>query len=287
VHRVIDVATGFHSGELAVQQRAGVQRQAARLSPMVERGELSAGVAAFLVGTTFAALTARDRGGKLWTSPLIGPAGFLEAASPTKLVIGSTPHAHDPLQGLPSAQPAGLIVMDFARRRRLRINGMLSAVGDSSFEMDVVQAYGNCPQYIHPRRPAPVEPTLETRLIHRSDLLRPDDVEQIRAADTFFLGTTHPEFGNDASHRGGPAGFVRAEHDVVAWPDFPGNNMFNSLGNIEVDPAAALLFVDFASGRTVQSSGAAQVHWLGDGRAVQFGVHDVVGSEIPALRFID
>jgi predicted pyridoxine 5'-phosphate oxidase superfamily flavin-nucleotide-binding protein len=103
---VIDVATGFHSGELAVQQRAGVQRQAARLSPMVERGELSAGVAAFLVGTTFAAFTARDRGGRLWTSPLIGPAGFLEAASPTKLVIGSTPHAHDPLQGLPSAQPA-------------------------------------------------------------------------------------------------------------------------------------------------------------------------------------
>jgi predicted pyridoxine 5'-phosphate oxidase superfamily flavin-nucleotide-binding protein len=256
---VIDVATGFHSGELAVQQRAGVQGQTARLSPMVERGELSGGVAAFLVGTTFAALTARDRNGKLWTSPLIGPAGFLEAASPTKLVIGSSPHAHDPLQGLPSAQPAGLIVMDFARRRRLRINGMLSAVGDSSFEVDVVQAYGNCPQGIDPRRPAPVEPTLETRLIHRSDLLRPDDVEQIRAADTFFLGTTHPEFGNDASHRGGPAGFVRAEHDVVAWPDFPGNNMFNSLGNIEVDPDAALLFVDFR----VRADGS--VVWCGAG----------------------
>jgi uncharacterized protein len=283
---VIDVATGFHSGELAVQQRAGVQSQAARLSPMVERGELSAGITAFLASTTFAALTARDRDGKLWTSPLIGPAGFLEAASPTKLVIGSTPHAYDPLQELPSAQPAGLIVMDFARRRRLRINGTLNVVGDSSFEVDVVQAYGNCPQYIHPRRPALASPTLETRLIRRSNLLQPDDVDQIRAADTFFLGTTHPEFGNDASHRGGPAGFVRAEHDVVAWPDFPGNNMFNSLGNIEVNPVAALLFIDFATGRTVQASGGAQVHWLGDGRAVQFGVHDVVASEIPALRFV-
>jgi hypothetical protein len=38
VHEV--VATGFHSGELAVQRRVGVQRQAARLSTMVERGEL-------------------------------------------------------------------------------------------------------------------------------------------------------------------------------------------------------------------------------------------------------
>jgi hypothetical protein len=35
-----------------------------------------------------------------------------------------------------------------------------------------------------------------------------DDIELIRSADTFFLGTTHSERGNDASHRGGPAGFV-------------------------------------------------------------------------------
>ncbi|MET0475215.1 MAG: pyridoxamine 5'-phosphate oxidase family protein [Mycobacterium sp.] len=252
---------------------------------MVERSQLSAGAAAFLTSATFAALTARDRDGRLWTSPLVGPTGFLSVASPTKLLIETAFHQDDPLHGMPDDQPVGLIAMDLAARRRLRINGTLTASGEGGFEVDVVQAYGNCPQYIHPRVPSPDDRVHETRLIHRGDLLRPDDVDQIRAADTFFLGTTHPEFGNDASHRGGPAGFVRAERDVVAWPDFPGNNMFNSLGNIEVDPAAALLFVDFATGRTVQSSGAAQVHWLGDGRAVQFEVHDVVASEIPALRF--
>ena len=253
---------------------------------MVERGELRAGVAAFLAGATFAAITARDRNGRLWTSPLIGPPGFLEAVSPTSLLIGSSPHPHDPLHGLRTGQPVGLIVMDFAARRRLRINGTLSAVGGRGLAIDVVQAYGNCPQYIHPRLPA--RDTYSdggARLVHRGGALRADDVELVHSSDTFFLGTTHPEYGNDTSHRGGPAGFVRADAHALSWPDFPGNNMFNSLGNLAVDPTAALLFVDFPTGRTLQLSGAAAVQWLDDQRSVQFGVHDVVVSSIPALRY--
>ena len=88
-----------------------------------------------------------------------------------------------------------------------------------------------------------------------------EDIELIRSADTFFLGTTHPERGNDASHRGGPAGFVYAERKTVEWPDYPGNNMFNSFGNLAVDPTAALLFIDFRNGRTLQLSGSANVVW--------------------------
>jgi predicted pyridoxine 5'-phosphate oxidase superfamily flavin-nucleotide-binding protein len=284
---VTEVATGFHSGELAVQRRAGVLRQAARLSSMVERGELRAGVGAFLAGARFAALTARDGDGRLWTSPLVGPRGFLTVASPTRLRIGTAPHADDPLHGLASGQSVGLIVMDFAARRRLRINGTLGASDDGGVEVDVVQAYGNCPQYIHPREPSAAEPSYQSRLIHRGDALQPEDVDQVQSSDTFFFGTSHPEFGNDASHRGGPAGFVRADAHAVSWPDFPGNNMFNSMGNLAVDPAAALLFVDFATGRTVQLSGAAVVQWDDDERSVEFGVHDVAVTSTPALRFAD
>ena len=49
--------------------------------------------------------------------------------------------------------------------------------------------------------------------------------------------------------------------NTVEWPDFPGNNMFNSFGNLEIDPTAALLFIDFESGRTLQLSGRAVVDW--------------------------
>jgi predicted pyridoxine 5'-phosphate oxidase superfamily flavin-nucleotide-binding protein len=279
---VTEVATGFHSGELAVQRRAGVQQQAARLSTMVARGELRGGIAGFLANARFAAITGRDASGRLWTSPVVGPPGFLKAASPTTLVIGTAPQADDPLHGVPAGQPVGLIVMDFAARRRLRINGRLSAAG-TELTIDVAQAYGNCPQYIHPRSPSPNEQTQEARLIHSGNALQPDDVDQVQSSDTFFLGTTHPEFGNDASHRGGPAGFVQADAHGLSWPDFPGNNMFNSLGNLAVDPAAALLFIDFATGRTIQLSGAAAVQWLDDERSVQFDVHEVVVTSVPAL----
>jgi len=56
---------GFHGGELAVQRQARVEAEAARLAPMVARGELRAGMAAFISEATFAAMTARDRTGRL------------------------------------------------------------------------------------------------------------------------------------------------------------------------------------------------------------------------------
>jgi predicted pyridoxine 5'-phosphate oxidase superfamily flavin-nucleotide-binding protein len=252
---------------------------------MVGRGELHGGAPQFLANARFAALTARDAAGRLWVSPLAGPPGFLTAASPTRLLISSTLHDQDPLNELPGEKPVGLIVMDFAARRRLRINGTLTTAGNG-LAIDVVQAYGNCPQYIHPRHLAVADDSDRApRLLRRGDSLQPEDVDQLQSADTFFLGTTHPEFGNDASHRGGPAGFVKADSDTVWWPDFPGNNMFNSLGNIAVDPATALLFVDFPTGRILQLSGTAALQWAGsDERSVRLTVEDVVVSSSPALR---
>ncbi|WP_197506788.1 pyridoxamine 5'-phosphate oxidase family protein, partial [Mycobacterium sp. E136] len=98
----------------------------------------------------------------------------------------------------------------------------------------------------------------------RSDTLQPSHAALITRADTFFLGTEHPTRGVDASHRGGPAGFVRLDGNRLWWPDYPGNNMFNSLGNIAVDPAAAVLFIDFTTGATVAVSGTAAVVWPDD-----------------------
>lgn len=78
---------GYHAGELAMQRRAGVTGQAARLAGMVGAGQLRGGVAQFLAGRTFAALSARDADGTPWVSPLIGEPGFLEAADLTTLRV--------------------------------------------------------------------------------------------------------------------------------------------------------------------------------------------------------
>jgi predicted pyridoxine 5'-phosphate oxidase superfamily flavin-nucleotide-binding protein len=268
---------GFHAGELAVQRRAGVQEEAARLAPMLNPVKLGGGIVAFLADRTFAVITARDGAGRLWTSPLSGPPGFLAAADRDTLAIHCRLPEGDPLHGLPAGQQAGLIVIEFAARRRIRINGTLAATSGDLLALTVEQGYGNCPQYINQRflapvgpgqaGPGPAGPDPEGRAdVRRAAALSPADAGLIRAADTFFLGTTHPERGSDASHRAGPPGFVRVDGDRVWWPDYPGNKLFNSFGNLAVDPEAALLFPDFATGRTLHLSGTAEVEWDAAGK---------------------
>jgi hypothetical protein len=65
-------AAGFHAGELAMQRRAGVEAEAARLTSMVGPAQLRGGMAAFLADRTFAVLSARDPAGWLWASSQVG-----------------------------------------------------------------------------------------------------------------------------------------------------------------------------------------------------------------------
>ena len=285
---------GFHAGELALQERAGVRADAERLTGMLAPARLRGGIVAFLADRTFAVITARDAAGSLWSSPLIGKPGFLTVTSPTTLRVHTTVAHGDPLDAAPAGQPVGLVVMEFAARRRVRINGALTCVDDHGLTVEVEQAYGNCPRYIQQRTLTPISNTRQELEQPRYDAaLSDEDVTQISAADTFFLGTTHPDQGNDASHRGGQAGFVRVERNEVWWPDYAGNNMFNSFGNLTIDPTAALLFVDFDSGRILQLSGTASIEWdrfgePGDdghtGRRARFHTQRVVAGRLADVR---
>lgn len=68
-------------------------------------------------------------------------------------------------------------------------------------------------------------------------------------------------YGHDVSHRGGAPGFVRVLEggSVLKFADYDGNNMFNTLGNLLINPSCALLFTDFATGDLLQVRGEAQV----------------------------
>ena len=287
--------TGFHEGELATQRRAGVEADAKRLERMLDSARISDGAAAFLAAQRFAAMTGRDDDGVLWISPLAAAPGFLHGDGQL-LQIGATPHAGDPLHRLPIGQQVGLVAIDLAARRRLRVNGTFVGGDDANMTVRVAQAYGNCPQYIH-RRDVDVARLNPDHLaeVRRASSLTDADRAMVAASDTFFLGTAHPTRGSDASHRGGPAGFVRVDSPTqLWWPDYPGNNMFNSFGNLAVDDEAALLFVDFVTGATLHVSGTARVEWttpgaVGDdggvGRRVIFSVDSVVArGESRVLR---
>lgn len=284
---------GFHAGELAVQRAAGVAQDAARLSRMLEPIALTGGIAGFLSDRTFLVISGRDAGGRLWTSPLAGPPGFLEVVSDTALSVRAMVPAGDPLHGLTAGQKIGMTAVDFATRRRVRINGTLTLSG-AGLLVEVEQAYGNCPKYIQQRTLAPGHPHQEGRdLVRLGGALAPVDRELIQAADTFFLGTTNPERGADASHRGGPPGVVRVDERGLWWPDYPGNNLFNSFGNLAVNPEAALLFFDFSTGRTLQLSGTTEIEWgepgqPGDdghtGRIARFALQRLVAGHLLPVR---
>jgi predicted pyridoxine 5'-phosphate oxidase superfamily flavin-nucleotide-binding protein len=191
-------AGGFHAGELAMQRRAGVEAEGARLTPMLAPAELRGGLAAFLAERTFAVLTARDEAGRLWASPLTGLAGFLAVTSPTTLRVTAPIPPGDPLHGLPSGQRAGLIAVEFATRRRFRLNGTLTEARDGRLSFDVDQAFGNCPQYIQQRvleanvDASAAGPETDQVKARTGSALTVADAELIRKADTFFLGRNIP-----------------------------------------------------------------------------------------------
>jgi hypothetical protein len=77
-----------------------------------------------------------------------------------------------------------------------------------------------------------------------------DDRAFIESRPLFFLATADAGGRPDCSHKGGLPGFVRVvEPDTLAFPDYDGNGMFKSLGNVLANAPVGMLFIDFESPR--------------------------------------
>jgi predicted pyridoxine 5'-phosphate oxidase superfamily flavin-nucleotide-binding protein len=85
-----------------------------------------------------------------------------------------------------------------------------------------------------------------------------EDKAFIESCPFFFFATADDEGRPDCSHKGGLPGFVRvAAPDELVFPDYDGNGMFKSLGNILVNPNVGLLFINFEKPRRLRVNGAA------------------------------
>ena len=253
----------YHGGELAVQARAGV-RGIAEMNERVIKTTINAGVQRFLQEQPMAFAASVDDLGRVWASVLAGLSGFMVAVDERTLHVDAVPPVTDPLHGNLQVNPnVGLLIMDFSTRRRLRLNGRAEVQPDGSFDVRALQVYGNCPKYIQARQVEVSEPVVQNPTdVRVADRLTAQQQQWISRADTFFVASAHPEAGADASHRGGDHGFVTVNSPTeLTWPDYSGNSMFNTLGNITVNPRAGLLFLDFETGGTLQLTGEARVSW--------------------------
>ena len=71
----------------------------------------------------------------------------------------------------------------------------------------------------------------------------------IEARDMFFIATADADGWPEASYKGGEPGFVRVIDDrTLAWPNYNGNGMYLTSGNLAVNPKVGLLFIDFEIG---------------------------------------
>jgi predicted pyridoxine 5'-phosphate oxidase superfamily flavin-nucleotide-binding protein len=235
----------YHEGELEVQRRAGVAEEATRVGRII--GATIPPIAArFIEAHPFVIASTIDPNAQVWATPIFAP---VRVETDHTLRIG-------PIGPIRPIGPIGLLAIDLSTRRRMRVNGTATIDGDDLL-IATHEVYSNCPQYIHPLPATP-------------DTSSPES--WINSSDTFFLATAHPTRGADASHRGGEVHF---DGTRVVFPDYRGNNMFNSLGNLSVNPNCGLLFIDFASGKFLQLTGKGRIEWEPERRVV---------VEVTALR---
>lgn len=276
----LNTGNTLHPGEEAVRERAGSPRRD------IGSGSVGSTVPAvardFLDGARLAALAVVDERGAVFADVLGGDPGLLRAPDERTVVIGAAPPLTAPLFAAGVSRTVGLIALEPWTRRRMRVNGTAVRRGGSLL-LRTEQVYSNCPKYIQDRSvdagpPAPARSWDSPAGASYTEALTGRQRELIGRADTFFVATHAAGHGADMSHRGGNPGFVTvADARRLSWPDYVGNSMYMTLGNLLHEPRCALVFPDWESGKTLHLRGRARTDW-DPGRA----------ASVPgALRIVD
>jgi len=99
---------------------------------------------------------------------------------------------------------------------------------------------------------------LEQVIVH--DTFTADDRAFIESRPMFFVSTADAQGRPDCSYKGGLPGFVRViDERTLAFPDYDGNGMYRSWGNLKVNPQVGLLFLDFENPRRIRVNGTARI----------------------------
>ncbi|TLD31383.1 hypothetical protein PspLS_02385 [Pyricularia sp. CBS 133598] len=283
----IHAKTQWSEGELAVQD---LLRVPARPNPTAH------GLPIHYVGRVQAAplvaVGALDADAQPWTSIWAGEPGFVRAIAPDVVGMRSlVDKAHDPVAGVlfgdladgevysdpnatGSGRPMSALAIDLETRDRVKVAGRLVAgvrsagaggkVGDVQLAMAVTESIGNCPKYLNKKGIRLHVP--EPELVSDALPLPAHALEILERADMFFMSTSDGRGDMDTNHRGGPPGLLRVvsngEDDagvVLAYPEFSGNRLYSSLGNLHVNDKVGITIPDFGTGDAMYLTGTARL----------------------------
>ena len=252
----------FHRGEKEAHRLAGVVEAAERLGARLVQEAMPDQHREFFQQLPLLFVGSLDERGRPWASVMVGEPGFAHSPNSRRLVVSATPLPHDPLgDNLKAGSQLGLLGLEFPTRRRNRVNGEVGELLDSGFELKVAQSFGNCPGYIQKRSLQPREDT--TNELSQGTTLSLEARTLIQESDTFFIASSFEEQGVDMSHRGGRPGFVKVEDNTLIFPDFSGNNLLNTIGNLVANPRAGLLFLDYEKGDILHLTTTTNIIWEG------------------------
>jgi predicted pyridoxine 5'-phosphate oxidase superfamily flavin-nucleotide-binding protein len=289
----------WHAGERAVQTRFGSRAKMALIGPKFIRAEMPDQHRQFFGLLPLVFLGGQDLTGRLWATALFGDSGFISSPAPNELAIAAQFNPLDPLANQwVLGQQLGLLGLEPQTRRRNRVNGVLIGDVTDRLTLRVEQSFGNCPKYIQQRSAVP-NPAYGNGC--KADFTRFTERHSrwLASSDTCFIasrfadrdpggGLKGANRGVDMSHRGGMPGFVRMlDERTLLIPDYAGNNFFNTLGNLQTDSSAGLLFPLFEQGHLLHLTGQAEVIWPTESEPAPMGTGAVIRFVLERGRLVE
>ncbi|KAF6818552.1 oxidoreductase [Colletotrichum plurivorum] len=158
------------------------------------------------------------------------------------------------------------LAIDLQTRDRVKIAGRMVAgavaEGEVQVAVEVEESLGNCPKYLNKKDVRP-RPSLLKGDVQRGLPLSEDAVRVVDKADMVFVSSSGRE-GMDTNHRGGGVGFVRVVRNdeggvEIIYPEFSGNRLYQTLGNLKVDPRVGVAVPDFGTADVLYLTGTASI----------------------------
>lgn len=238
----------YHPGEIAVQTRAG-ERGEAVLNGRIISHVIPAPARSFVGRQSHVAIGWLDESSQPWASFVVGERGFASSDEHGSVLTIRPPSgsASVPTETLRPADKVALLFIEWSSRKRLRVNGVVADASAEVLHVAVQQAFLNCPKYIQKRERFDAASLATASEPARGVGVPPNLDDWLSRTDTAFVASVGPGGQLDCSHRGGHHGFLRFDGSAVIVPDYPGNSMFCTLGNMTVVPRAGLTLMDFES----------------------------------------